>query len=151
MLHATKQETVAERFTNLFERFEQSETYHIDAAKLEISEQIYLTMEQQGVSKAELARRLGKSRAYITKVLQGSTNFTLESLIRVARALDCQLDLQFSPRHKASELDELWEAGRRSASHSKMPFRPSSEYIKLIETPLRVTTEIKDAPIAVAA
>lgn len=151
MLHATKQETVAERFTNLFERFEQSETYHIDAAKLEISEQIYLTMEQQGISKAELARRLGKSRAYITKVLQGSTNFTLESLIRIARALDCQLDLQFAPRPRASELDELWEAGRRSASHHKTPSRPISEYIKLIETPLRVVTEIKDAPIPVAA
>lgn len=151
MLHATKQETVANRFANLFERFEQSENYHLDAAKVEISEQIYLAMEQQGVSKAELARRLGKSRAYVTKVLQGSTNFTLESLVRIARALDYQLDLQFSPRHRASELDELWEAGRRSASHSRMPFRPSREYIKLIETPLRAVTEIKDAPIPVAA
>jgi antitoxin component HigA of HigAB toxin-antitoxin module len=101
MLHATKQETVANRFANLFERFEQSENYHLDAAKVEISEQIYLAMEQQGVSKAELARRLGKSRAYVTKVLQGSTNFTLESLVRIARALDYQLDLQFSPRHKS--------------------------------------------------
>jgi transcriptional regulator with XRE-family HTH domain len=151
MLHATKQETVANRFAKLFEHFEQSESYHLDAAKVEISEQIYLAMEQQGVSKAELARRLGKSRAYVTKILQGSTNFTLESLVRIARALDCQLDLQFSPRHRASELDELWEAGRRSASHSKVLSRPSVEYLKLLETPLRVVTEIKNASIPVAA
>lgn len=151
MLHATKQETVAERFANLFERFEQSESYHIDAAKLEISEQIHLAMEQQGISRAELARSLGKSRAYVTKVLQGSTNFTLESLVRIARALDCQLDLQLSPRHGASDLDALWEAGRRSASHSRVPFKASREYIKLIDTPFKVVTEIEDAPIPVAA
>jgi transcriptional regulator with XRE-family HTH domain len=151
MPHATKQETVAERFANLFERFEQSESYHIDAAKLEISEQIYLAMEQQSVSKAELARRLGKSRAYVTKVLQGNTNFTLESLVRIGRALDCQLDLQFSPRYRASELDELWEAGRRSASHNKVPHEPMSDYIRLVETHSRTAREIKYAPIPVAA
>ncbi|PYS47601.1 MAG: hypothetical protein DMF68_15600 [Acidobacteria bacterium] len=53
-------------------------------------------MKQKGASNVELARRLGKSRAYVTKVLQGSTNFTLESLVKIARALDCQIDFQFS-------------------------------------------------------
>jgi transcriptional regulator with XRE-family HTH domain len=151
MATATERRTVTERFADLFREIEQSDVYHIEGVKVEIAEQIYLAMKHQSVSNAELARRLGKSRAYVTKLLQGSTNFTLESLTKIARALDCQIDFQFSPRHKASELDELWEAGRRSASHSKVPFRPITEYIKLIETPLRTVTEIKDAPIPVAA
>lgn len=151
MATATERRTATERFADLFREMEQSDAYHIEGAKVEVAEQIYMAMKHQGVSNAELARRLGKSRAYVTKVLQGSTNFTLESLVKIARVLDCQLDLQFSPRHKASELDELWEAGRRSASHNKTPFRPSSEYHKLLEMPLRPVTEIEDAPIPVAA
>lgn len=151
MKGATERRTATERFADLFRELEQSDVYHIEGAKVEIAEQIYLAMKRQGVSNAELARRLGKSRAYVTKVLQGSTNFTLKSLVKIARVLDCQLDLQFSPRHRASELDELWEAGRRAVAHSRMPFKPNREYIKLIETPLRAVTEIKDAPIPVAA
>lgn len=151
MAAVNERRTVTERFADLFRDIEQSDAYHIEGLKVEIAEQIYLAMKHQGVSNAELARRLGKSRAYVTKVLQGSTNFTLESLTKIARALDCQIDFQFSPRHRASELNELWEAGHRAASHSKVPSRPSSEYIKLLETPLRVVTEIKDAPIPVAA
>ncbi|MDQ3133801.1 MAG: helix-turn-helix transcriptional regulator [Acidobacteriota bacterium] len=85
MLQVNKRETTSDCFANLFKRFEQSDAYHIDGAKLEISEQIYLAMEQQGVSNAELARRLSKSRAYITKVLQGNVNFTIESLVKIAR------------------------------------------------------------------
>lgn len=100
MLHVNKRETTSNRFSNLFKRLKQSDTYHIDAAKLEISEQIYLAMEQQGVSNAELARRLGKSRAYITKVLQGNVNFTIESLVKIAHALGHKFDFQFAPENQ---------------------------------------------------
>src|SRR5881296_213097 len=103
MLHAAKSAAVAERFASLFDRLERSESSEIDAAKLEISEQIYLAMERQGVSKADLARRLGKSRAYVTKVLQGRTNFTLESIVRITRALNCKLDFSLMPERTAIE------------------------------------------------
>ena len=151
MTTATEHRAVTERFADLFREMERSDVYHIEGAKVEIAEQIYLAMKRQGVSNAELARRLGKSRAYITKVLQGSTNFTIESLTTIAHVLDCQLDLRLSPRHAASELDELWEAGRRSASHSRALFRTSNDYIKLVRSPLRAAKESRDAPIPVAA
>jgi len=101
MANITERRTATERFAALSREMEQSDTYQIEGAKVEIAEQIYLAMKQQDVSRAELARCLGKSRAYVTKVLQGSTNFTLESLVRIARALDCQLDLRFSRRREA--------------------------------------------------
>jgi transcriptional regulator with XRE-family HTH domain len=49
------------------------------------------------MSNVELARRLGKSRAYVTKVLRGTTNFTLESLVRIGRALSCEVELDLLP------------------------------------------------------
>ena len=42
-------------------------------------------MEANGVSRGELARRLEVSPAYITKVLRGNVNFTLDSMVRLVR------------------------------------------------------------------
>lgn len=45
-----------------------------------VTEDLLVILEDKGVSKSELARRLGKSRAYVTQVLSGSSNMTLGSL-----------------------------------------------------------------------
>ena len=86
--------TVRERFAGLLHRAESTDAYQIDRLKVEISERIYNAMKEQGVSNAELARRLGKSRAYVTKLLRGTTNFTLESLVRIGRALSCEVEIE---------------------------------------------------------
>jgi transcriptional regulator with XRE-family HTH domain len=44
-------------------------------------------MENKGISKSELARILKCSPAYITKVLNGSANLTIETLSTIAFAL----------------------------------------------------------------
>ena len=88
-----REHTTAKRFADLLQKAEQSDKFQIDALKVEISEQIYLAMNQQGISNADLARQLGKSRAYVTKVLRGTTNFTLESLVRIGRALSNEVKI----------------------------------------------------------
>ncbi|MCM3903734.1 MAG: helix-turn-helix domain-containing protein [Pyrinomonadaceae bacterium] len=85
--------TTSKRFADLLQSVEQSDRFQIDALKVEISEQIYRAMNRQRISNAELARRLGKSRAYVTKLLRGTTNFTLESLVRIGRALSNEVQI----------------------------------------------------------
>ena len=53
-------------------------------------------MERLGVTRAELARRLGTSQAYVTKVLGGRVNFTIETMVKLAFALDGALHLHIS-------------------------------------------------------
>lgn len=48
---------------------------------------IYNLMKDQGVTRAALARRIGKGRSFMTKVLEGSHNFTLETLADIYAAL----------------------------------------------------------------
>jgi ribosome-binding protein aMBF1 (putative translation factor) len=99
----------SEGFSALFDRLEHSEGYELDALKVELCEQIYCIMEHEEITKAELARRLQTSRAYITKILQGSANLTLESLVKVAKALECKLSVKL--RSKAGEeFDSIWDA-----------------------------------------
>jgi transcriptional regulator with XRE-family HTH domain len=54
---------------------------------IEFTEQICYWMEEKKISRSELARRLGKSRAYVTRILKGNSNFTIGSLAKVAIAL----------------------------------------------------------------
>lgn len=55
-----------------------------------VTEDLLVILEDKGVSKSELARRLGKSRAYVTQVLSGSRNMTLGSLSDFCFALDIE-------------------------------------------------------------
>lgn len=45
-----------------------------------VTEDIMIAMEDLNISKAEFAKRIGKSKSYITQILSGSRNMTLSSL-----------------------------------------------------------------------
>ena len=110
--------TTARRFADLLQKAEQSDTFQIDNLKVEISEQIYQAMNQQGISNADLARRLGKSRAYVTKLLRGTTNFTLESLVRIGWALSCEVELELLPKAVETKTPATSKAVRNTSSKS---------------------------------
>ncbi len=65
---------------------------------LEVNETVCELMEDQGVSRAELARRLNWPRSAVTKMLQGNHNISIGRLMKVALALGCTLTApQFMP------------------------------------------------------
>ena len=63
---------------------------------LQVALHIEELMEEQGVTKAELARRLGVKRAYITQLLDG-TNMTLKTMADVVLALDSSMIVKAVP------------------------------------------------------
>jgi transcriptional regulator with XRE-family HTH domain len=111
----------AEKLREMHADLARSESFRIELVKHEISEMIYRAIDNEGVSKAELAARLGTSRSYVTKMLQGTANFTLDSLYRIAEALNCEFRLDLIPKRDTS----LWEKYRQAfASASEhMPSR----------------------------
>jgi len=58
---------------------------------LDVTEEISLKMEELGINRTELATRLGKSKPYVSQLLNGSRNMTLRSLADIGVAL--QLDI----------------------------------------------------------
>ncbi len=77
-----------EKYRKFFERAEASPLYWHEAAVHEFIFDLQRLMEEKKVSRAELARRIGTSRAYITKLLGGDANFTLMTMVKLAMALD---------------------------------------------------------------
>lgn len=70
-----------------------------DLAKGLIIEDILRAMEHAGLNGAMLAERIGKSRQYVSKVLNEDSrvNFTVETLAEFSAALNLQLCLRMVP------------------------------------------------------
>lgn len=85
-------------FEELFAQAEQRLDYHVEGAKNEFTEQIVARMEEFGLSKSELAEKMGVKRSFVTRLLSGNNNFTLETMVRIARSLDCSLRSHLEPK-----------------------------------------------------
>jgi transcriptional regulator with XRE-family HTH domain len=87
-----------QRFNQMAEEARKSVGYWTELPIIEFTEDICRLMDEQGVSRAELARRLGTSRAYVTKLLGGDANFTLQTMTRVAMALGGAIHVHVAPQ-----------------------------------------------------
>jgi plasmid maintenance system antidote protein VapI len=100
--------TSAERYHEFVDKAVASVDYWMDGPITEFIEDVWRLMEEQKVSRAELARRLGTSRAYVTKLLGGNANFTLQTMVKVAMALGGQIHLHISGQEALTRwIDEM--------------------------------------------
>ncbi len=64
---------------------------------LAITEAISELLEETGVSRADLARRLGKSKGFVSQILAGDRNLTLRTIADVFDALGHALSIEARP------------------------------------------------------
>lgn len=81
----------------MFAEAQKRESYWVAESILDFTENIYRLMEQKKISKADLAKALQVSPAYVTKILRGNVNFTLETMVRLARAVGGRLHTYVDP------------------------------------------------------
>jgi len=86
----------------LMENPEYRRLFAIESLTAEASELIARVMAEQNLSKADLARKLGKSRSWITQLLRGNANITVSTLAEVANAMDVEIRLQTQPVNAGS-------------------------------------------------
>jgi transcriptional regulator with XRE-family HTH domain len=90
-------------FSELLKLARTSIAYKAEGVILDVTEQIVERMQELGISKSELAKQIGSSPPYVTKLLRGGTNFTLESMVKVADALDSELKVKIEPKVSARD------------------------------------------------
>ncbi len=61
---------------------------------LEMTETLSRMLEREKITKTELARRLGKTKAFVGQILSGDTNLTLRTIADVTDALGYRLKLE---------------------------------------------------------
>ena len=74
----------------------------IEFCKLEAVEELLQFMKREGINRSELAGRMGVPPSRITKMLDGSENLTIATLVRAGRAVGGELKIRFQPAKKAS-------------------------------------------------
>ena len=105
-------------FADTFQEAMQQDEFWTEYAILEFTTRLSQVMKQKGISKAELARRMETSQAYITKVFRGDTNLTIGSMVKLARCAGmtyhADLKEKESPKAKVIQL-------RPSVYHTQTP------------------------------
>lgn len=81
------------QYADLMEDPEFRRLLAVEALVAEASEAIARRMDEQNVSKADLARRLNKSRAWVTQLLSGKANMTIRTLADIAYTLGTEVSL----------------------------------------------------------
>lgn len=76
-----------QRYRDLVKETESSVEYWTDVAVNDFARELQALMKRRNVSNAELARRLGVERQYISKLL-GGANVTLQTMVKLSMALD---------------------------------------------------------------
>jgi transcriptional regulator with XRE-family HTH domain len=94
---------------------ERMRLFQQERAIYEITELIEAEMEAQGVSRAALAKRLGKSKGWVTQLLDGEANKTIRTVADVLAVLGKEFRAFTQPIRVSNEPRAVEPNGRRRA------------------------------------
>jgi len=97
-----QKKTLEERIRNFIKENENSFWFKLEELLYDLTETIYERMKQKGISQRELAKRLGVSDAYISKILKGNENISLKTLLKLALALGLNVEIKMQPIEQRS-------------------------------------------------
>ena len=80
-----------------------SDGYWVEAAKLDFAMKLEKQIRLAGLSYATLAKKIGTSAAYISKVFRGDTNMTIETMVKLSRASGARLKIEIVSESVAAQ------------------------------------------------
>jgi transcriptional regulator with XRE-family HTH domain len=80
-------------FSDLIQDAKSRDDYWTEDAILQFTMQLHEQMQKQGLTKTELANRIGASQPYITRILKGRDNLTIATMVKLARAVGLKIQI----------------------------------------------------------
>ncbi len=78
-------------------------SYWIEKTKNDVAVKLEKLIKQSNLTKTQFAQRINASSAYVTKMLRGDANLTIETMVKASRALDCELHIHIAHKnHRVS-------------------------------------------------
>lgn len=97
-------------FKELAETARRTTAYLVQNAILDFTEDVVGRMESLNITKSELASKLHTSPAYVTKLLRGDNNFTLETMVKITSVVNAELRIHLQPQGALSQWIDVLEA-----------------------------------------
>jgi len=95
-------------FSDLIEDAKTRDDYWIEDAVLGFTMQLHEEMQKQGLTRTELANRIGASQPYVTRILKGRENLTVATMVKLARAIGLKVHISL----ENAGAEEVAPAGR---------------------------------------
>lgn len=139
---------MSKRYETKFDEFisipERRLVFEKEALAFEATELIEGLMSQHGISRSDLAIKLGSSKAHVSQVLNGARNMTLHTLAEILFALDQKAHIDAFPLEPSSSFQ------RSSYLYNNRPWSlvSSSRTAAAVEPSLART---EDEPSQIAA
>ena len=111
-------------------------SYCQEQAKLEFVGGVTRLMQVKGINNAALAERMETSPSYVTKVLRGDVNFTIDSMVKVTHALGGRFHIHVAD----SDANVRWLEHFICSGASASPAIPDGEQVSSIDI-ARLLTE----------
>src|SRR5436309_6171212 len=129
-------------FAKFFDDAKSRTVYWTEKAVLDFTEEVVARMKALSMNRSELAERLRVKPAFITKILRGDNNFTIETMAKVGRALKSRVRVHLEPDGQDSQwLDFLKEhPGEFAAATREVPTLNKENFQKIIQKSELVTT-----------
>jgi transcriptional regulator with XRE-family HTH domain len=81
---------------------------------MDVTENFCEILDKEGLNRTTLAKIMGKTRGYISQLLNGGKNITLRSLADIAYALGYHVNIHFKKKAEMGEQISIdWNVGRR--------------------------------------
>ncbi len=100
--------------------------YRAEGASIEFTNAMVTRMRETGVSRSQLARKIKAHPAYVSKILRGDTNFTLDTMVKIAGALDSEFLCHLQPAGAKSQWLDVYPTRANKPS----PARAVSKQLK---------------------
>ena len=113
-------EQVHEQIQAALKAARETHEYRAEGASIEFTNAMVTRMREAGVSRSDLARSIGATPAYISKLLRGATNFTLDTMVKIADALHCEFRSHLQPSGARSQWVDVYS----SPKPLKLSFEP---------------------------
>lgn len=111
--------------------------YRVEKSKLEFVRGISRVMEHKNINNAELARRMDKSPSYITKVMRGDCNFTMDSMVKIVHALGSSIHIHVADSRADVRWVEAFECAQLADTDA------SEEYRKITQRKVGIVNPAK--------
>ena len=119
-----------EKYRERVRSIENTPEFLLEEVKLAFAEELYRLLEEQGVTRTQLAGRMGTSRAYVTRILRTDYNLTAETMVKVALALDARVSLHLHSKDThARWIDETAARARPAQAARSRPRARRPEFV----------------------
>lgn len=81
-------------FRDLMEKARRGHRYWASRLAIDFAVDLNRLMKRKGMKNADLAREIGTSNAYISRVMRGDANFTIETMVKLAMAVDGRVEIK---------------------------------------------------------